>query len=159
MDNADPSLEAQLENGPVGVGTGQSAPRGNQAVVLFDGVCNLCNAGVNFIIDRDPRRVFRFAALQSPIGQEMMRKHGLDPAKFDTVVLVEEGRAYTRSSAALRILRLLRGGWALLYPFMVVPAPVRDAFYRFIARRRYGWFGQSATCRVPTPDIRDRFLT
>jgi predicted DCC family thiol-disulfide oxidoreductase YuxK len=125
-------------------------------VVLFDGVCNLCNAAVTFIIDRDPNAAFRFAPLQSEVGQEVVRACGLEGE--DTFVLVEHGRCFVRSTAALRIAGRLTGGWPLLRVLLAVPAPLRDAAYRFIARHRFDWFGRRDACRVPTPDLRRRFL-
>jgi predicted DCC family thiol-disulfide oxidoreductase YuxK len=139
-------------------GTAQGAG-GQGAVVLFDGVCNLCNGSVNFIIDRDPTARFRFAALQSSQATELLARLGQAPQpEPQSVLLVEDGRLYERSTAALRIARRLRGGWKLLYAFIVVPRPLRDAVYGFIARNRYRWFGKSEACRVPTPELRARFL-
>lgn len=133
---------------------------GAHPVVLFDGVCNLCNGAVQFIIDRDPEGTFRFASLQSERAGALLRAHGLEPPAGDpeSMVLVDGGRVYQRSSAALRIARRLRGGWGLLYGLMIVPSFVRDAVYRLIARNRYRWFGKSEQCRVPTPELRARFL-
>lgn len=128
------------------------------AVVLFDGVCNLCNASIHFIIDRDPRGRFRFAALQSDAGAEILRQAGLDAADLSSLVLWEGGRAYRYSTAALRIARRLSWPWPLLAVFLLIPAFLRDPVYRFIARNRYRWFGKSETCRVPTPELRARFL-
>jgi len=128
------------------------------AVVLFDGVCNLCNASVHFIIDRDPAAYFRFASLQGENGQALLRRHGLSTSDFDTLVLVEGGKVHMRSGAALRIARRLRGAWPLLAFFWVVPSPVRDALYAWVSRNRYRWFGQEEACRLPTPELRARFL-
>lgn len=130
-------------------------------VVLFDGVCNLCNGAVQFIVDRDPEGTFRFASLQSERAAALLREQGREPPAGDpeSLVLIEGGRLYERSTAALRIARRLRGAWPLLYTFVVVPRFVRDAVYRLIARNRYRWFGKSAECRVPTPELRARFLT
>lgn len=130
-------------------------------VVLFDGVCNLCNAAVTFIIDRDPEGVFRFAPLQSGLGQRLTRQCGLEAAvtgDAETIVLVEGGRCTVRSTAALRIARRLGGAWPLLAVLLEVPVPLRDAAYRLIARNRYRWFGRRDACRLPTPDLRRRFL-
>ncbi|MCI0573316.1 MAG: thiol-disulfide oxidoreductase DCC family protein [Myxococcaceae bacterium] len=128
-------------------------------VVLFDGVCNLCNGAVNFIIDRDPEARFRFASLQSPVGATLLERHGLKvQAEPESMVLLEGGHLYVRSTAALRIARHLRGAWRLLYVLLLVPRPLRDAAYRFIARHRYRWFGRTEACRVPTPALRARFL-
>jgi len=129
-----------------------------RAIVLFDGVCNLCNASVTFIIDRDRRGRFAFAPLQSEVGRALLRRHGPWPDAIDSVVLVEGGRAYTRSRAALRIARRLDGAWPLLYGLAVLPTPVLDALYDLVARNRYRLFGRTGACRVPTPALRARFL-
>ncbi len=131
-----------------------SAPQ----VVLFDGVCNLCHGSVQFIIARDPRQRFAFASLQSPAGQALLAAHGLPPDKLDSVLLLRDGRAYQKSTAALEITRQLRGGWPLLYVFRWVPRPVRDAVYEWVARHRYRWFGRQEACWVPTPALKARFL-
>lgn len=130
-------------------------------VILFDGVCNLCSGAVQFVIERDPEGHFRFASLQSEVGAELLRAHGLkvpegDP---DSIVLIEGGRSYESSGAALRIARGLSGLWWMLYAFIIVPAFLRDAVYRWVARNRYRWFGKSEECWVPTPDLRTRFLS
>jgi predicted DCC family thiol-disulfide oxidoreductase YuxK len=127
-------------------------------VILFDGVCNLCNASVNFVIDRDPASYFRFAALQSDSGRALLRRHGLDDGRVTGVVLISDSRAYTGSAAAVRIARHLRGAWKLLAALIIVPPFLRDAAYGLVARRRYRWFGKTDTCRVPTPELRERFL-
>lgn len=133
-------------------------PEQNHAVVLFDGVCNLCNASVDFILKRDKRDYFRFTALQSDAGGEIMRANALDPGKLDTFLLYEKERIYARSTAALRVARRLSGAWPLLYAFIIVPRPIRDFFYNRIAKNRYRWFGKRQTCRVPTPLERSKFL-
>jgi predicted DCC family thiol-disulfide oxidoreductase YuxK len=130
----------------------------NEPIVLFDGVCNFCNASVNFVIDHDRRRRIRFAALQSDTGQRLLQHFGLRTDDFDTSVLVENGRAYTKSAAALRIARNLGGWWSLLAILLAIPAFLRDAAYDVLARNRYRWFGKAETCRVPTPEVQDRFL-
>jgi predicted DCC family thiol-disulfide oxidoreductase YuxK len=128
------------------------------AVVLFDGVCNLCNGSVRFIIERDPRARFQFAPLQSPVADRLIGAQ-VDRASLpDSIVLVDEGRLYVRSSAALRIARGLRFPWPLAWVFMVVPRPIRDWVYDLIARHRYAWFGKRDECMVPTPEVRGRFL-
>lgn len=127
-------------------------------IVLFDGACNLCNGAVRFIIERDPRCLFRFASLQSPAGADLARHHGFPGDQLRTVALIDGGRIYTRSSAALRIARRLSGPWKLLTLFAVVPRPLRDVVYDWIARNRYRWFGTAGTCRIPEPGLRDRFL-
>jgi predicted DCC family thiol-disulfide oxidoreductase YuxK len=130
----------------------------NKPIVLFDGVCKFCNAGVNFILDHDTRRRFRFAPLQSEAGQAILRHFHLRTDDFDTMILVENGRTYGRSSAALRIARQLGGVWALFTVLFAVPPFLRDGAYDLLARHRYRWFGKTDSCRVPTPEIRDRFL-
>ncbi|MBI1295885.1 DUF393 domain-containing protein [bacterium] len=127
-------------------------------ILLFDGVCNLCNGAVKFIIAQDPKGKYAFASLQSTVGEALLRRHNLPTQHIDTVVLVEDGKAYTRSSAGLRVARGLGGLWALLYVFMVVPRPIRDAVYDFIARNRYRWFGRQESCMLPSKEIADRFL-
>ena len=130
----------------------------NHPIVLFDGVCNLCSGSVQFILKRDPEGRFRFASLQSEAGRSLMVEHGLDPDALSSVVVIEDGRAYQESSAALRIARHLPGAWKLLRVFAVIPRPIRDAVYRLIARNRYRWFGKTEACWLPTPELRTRFL-
>lgn len=128
------------------------------AIVLFDGVCNLCNGAVRFIVDRDPGGHFRFAPLQSDVGRELLARGGLQPDALDTMVLVEGDRCWTRSDAALRIVRRLSGAWPLLSVLRFLPRGLRDRAYRWVADHRYGWFGRRDICAVPTPDLRARFL-
>jgi predicted DCC family thiol-disulfide oxidoreductase YuxK len=130
------------------------------SIVLFDGVCNLCNASVQFIAARDPRQRFRFASLQSEVGRGLLAEHGVavpegDP---DSVILLEGGRVYERSTAALRIARRLSSPVRVLWLGIVLPRVFRDLVYRFVARHRYRWFGKSDTCAMPTPSMRARFL-
>ncbi|GAB3890196.1 thiol-disulfide oxidoreductase DCC family protein [Spirosoma agri] len=129
-----------------------------QPLLLFDGVCNLCNAAVTFVIHHDAKKRFRFASLQSQTGQATLRQLGRSTAQFDSFVLWENGQFYEQSTAALRVARQLSGGWPLLYGFIIVPSVIRDAVYRFIARNRYRWFGQRDACMLPTPDLKARFL-
>lgn len=134
------------------------APAG--PVVLFDGVCNLCHASVNYVIDRDPQGRFRFASLQSETARTLLEHHRvpIPGGEPDTVLLLEDGRVYAQSTAALRIARRLSGPTRLLSLFLAVPRPVRDLVYRLVARNRYRWFGRSDVCRVPTPALKARFL-
>lgn len=135
------------------------APETPPAVVLFDGVCNLCNASVNFLVDRDPERRLHFASLQSDVGAALAAKVGIEPDQRDTMVLVEGDRGSVRSTAALRIARYLGFPWKLLYyAGILVPRFIRDAIYRFTAARRYKWFGKSEMCRLPSPEDAGRFL-
>jgi predicted DCC family thiol-disulfide oxidoreductase YuxK len=128
------------------------------AVVLFDGVCNLCNGFVQFIIARDARRHFRFAALGSGAAGRLMAQAGIAPGSVDSLVLIEGSRAYVRSAAALRIARRLGFPWPLAYALIIVPRPLRDRAYDLIARHRYQWFGRRDVCMVPGPATKDRFL-
>jgi predicted DCC family thiol-disulfide oxidoreductase YuxK len=127
-------------------------------VLLFDGVCNLCNSSVQFIIERDPDARFRFASLQSEEGQAVLSRFENRPSDLSSVVLIQDDQLYARSEAALRVARQLGGGWSLLYAFIVVPRPIRDAVYDWIARNRYRWFGKKDACMIPSPDLQSRFL-
>lgn len=138
-----------------------SAPEaGDHPVVLFDGVCNFCNGSVNFIIDRDPTARFRFAAQQSDAARELLAARGVTLPEGDPegILLVVGDKVYRDSGAALRIAAGLRGFFKVLAVFWLVPWFLRDFVYKLIARNRYRWFGKSETCRVPTPDVRARFL-
>lgn len=128
------------------------------SVVLFDGHCNLCCGTVVFILRRDPGGRFRFASLQSHAGQNLLRRAGYPPDTLETVVLIENERAFDRSTAALRIARRLGSAWPLLYAFILIPRPLRDAVYAWVARHRYRWFGRRDQCLVPTGDMAGRFL-
>jgi predicted DCC family thiol-disulfide oxidoreductase YuxK len=135
-----------------------SAPSHARPIVLFDGVCNLCNASVQFLLERDRNGVLRFGSLQSDAGAEVLERCGMDPDHRASIVLVEGDRCYTRSSAALRIAKHLGGFYAALYAFVVVPRPIRDRIYEFVANNRYDWFGQRDSCYRPPADVQDRFL-
>jgi len=128
------------------------------AVILFDGVCNFCNGAVNFVISRDRDGYFKFAALQSAVGEELLDKHRIDKVETDSVVLIEDDKAYLHSSAALRIVRRLPGLWPVLYGLIIVPKGIRDWAYRLFAKHRYRLFGRREECMIPTPEIRTRFL-
>lgn len=130
----------------------------DHALILYDGVCHLCQGSVRFIIRRDPKKRFRFGFIQSPAGQAQLRAFPSVSEGLDSVVLIEDGRIYTQSTAALRIARRLTGGWPLLYAFILMPSVLRDAVYNVIARRRYRWFGQSSECALPSPEHNDRFI-
>jgi predicted DCC family thiol-disulfide oxidoreductase YuxK len=128
-------------------------------VVLFDGVCDLCDASVRFVADRDPEGRFRFAALQSEAAASLLAPLGRRvPAEPEALYLLEDGRLWERSTAALRIARHLRGPWRLAWALVVVPRPLRDLVYRAVARNRYRWFGRREACRLPPPQLRARFL-
>ncbi|HTK38387.1 MAG TPA: thiol-disulfide oxidoreductase DCC family protein [Pyrinomonadaceae bacterium] len=128
------------------------------AIVLFDGVCNFCNGSVNFMIERDAAGYFKFAPLQSETGKEVLDKFAVDPTEIDSIILVEDEKAYTHSTAALRIVRRLGGIWRWLYILRFVPRPIRDFFYELFAKYRYWLFGKKDVCMMPTPEIRERFL-
>ena len=128
------------------------------SVVVFDGVCNFCNASVNFIMARDPAGRFVFASNQSEAGAELLRRFGVDPEGVQSVYLVENDRIWSKSSAGLRIARRLRFPWNLLAVFRIVPRPIRDWGYDLIARNRYRWFGKTESCRLPSEAERARFL-
>lgn len=127
-------------------------------VVLFDGVCNLCTGLVQFIIPRDPKQRFRFAPLQSPVGRELLDRFDLPTDRLETFVLVEGDECYTKSAAALRIAKHLGGVYALLYPLRLIPRPVRDTVYDFVADRRYQWLGRRDRCMAPSPEVDAWFL-
>lgn len=127
-------------------------------VVLFDGVCNLCTASVQFVIQRDSRKRFRFASLQSAVAQHLLAGHATQGTRLDSVILIAGGRIYHRSSAALLIARRLDGFWPLLSVLLLIPRPLRDALYDWIGRRRYRFFGRRQLCWTPNPEIAERFL-
>lgn len=126
-------------------------------IILFDGVCNFCNSSVQFIINRDPTGIFKFASLQSDTGKKLLKQAGLTE-NLESIVLIIGDKYYLKSTAALQICRRLQGVWKLISLLRVVPVPIRDYFYNFIARNRYNWFGMQESCMLPTPEIRNRFL-
>ncbi len=127
-------------------------------VIVFDGVCNFCNASVNFVMKHDRRGRFRFASNQSEAGGDLLRRFGIDPGDVRTVYLVEGDRVFSRSTAALRIARGLTFPWSLGVAGIVIPRPIRDWVYDRIAANRYRWFGKTESCRLPTEAERARFL-
>lgn len=128
------------------------------SIILFDGVCNLCNSSVNFIIDHDKKNVFRFASLQSDAGQSLLKKFNLNVKDFNSIILVENDKFYERSSAVMKIVKKFPGLWKFLYLFIIIPPPVRNFVYDIIADNRYKWFGKKDSCRVPTPELKEKFL-
>ena len=130
----------------------------DKPLILFDGDCNLCNGFVQFVIRRDPRARFRFAALRSAAAQAALADAGVREELPDSIVLLQGGRVRTRSAAALAILRGLGWLWPLLSIFLVVPRPLRDWVYDWVARNRIRWFGRQQSCWVPTPELRARFV-
>lgn len=130
-----------------------------EAIVLFDGVCNLCNGTVRFVSRRDPVGKLRYASLQSDYGQRTLERFNRPKDELDTFILLEDDRIHTRSTAALRLTRYLRFPWPLLSVFLGVPRPLRDAAYNWVARNRYAWFGRVEACPLPTPELESRFLS
>lgn len=127
-------------------------------IILFDGICNLCNKTVQFIIRRDPKSKFRFASLQSEVGQSLMRQIGLPAENHNSLVYIRDNRFYIKSTAVLRILRGIGGGWLLLFGLIIIPRFLRDLGYDFIAKRRYRYFGKRESCMIPSRKYRGRFL-
>lgn len=127
-------------------------------VLLFDGVCTLCNGTVQFILKNDRRALFRFASLQSAAGSQLLKVSGYQGPPLDSVVLLANKKIYTHSDAVLEVARLLGNFWVVAYAFKLIPKRFRDAIYQWIARNRYAWFGKKDQCMLPTPDIQARFL-
>lgn len=128
------------------------------SIILFDGVCNLCNGAVNFVIKRDKSNVFKFAPLQENSGILLLKKHAIGPQKLDTIILIENDRVYLKSTAALRISKKMSNLWPLLYVCILLPKFLRDAVYDYIAKNRYTWFGKKDQCMIPSPATKDKFL-
>lgn len=127
-------------------------------IVFFDGVCNLCNSAVNFLLDHDPHNVLRFAPLQGTTFAEVERQFPKLAGMEASIVLYNDGKVYRQSAAILQLCLLLGGFWKLLYVGIIIPPPLRDALYAWIARNRYRWFGTRESCRMPTPELRAKFL-
>ena len=131
----------------------------NKKIILFDGVCNLCNTAVQFIIKYDKKDVFRFVALQSDLGIEITKHIGLDNRKMDSIILYEPGIAYyIKSEAALEIAKNLSGGVAILSIFNILPSSISNKVYDYIAKNRYKWYGKKDSCMIPTPELEAKFL-
>lgn len=129
-----------------------------QHIILFDGICNLCNSSVQFVIRHDKKEQFKFASLQSVAGQSLLHKGNFATKKLDSFVLISEGQYFTQSTAALKVLKILGGRWAALYVFILVPAFIRNAVYNFISKNRYRWFGKREECMLPSLQLKKRFL-
>jgi predicted DCC family thiol-disulfide oxidoreductase YuxK len=127
-------------------------------IILFDGVCNLCNGAVNFVIKRDTGNVFKFTPLQEKQGVLLLKMHAVDTQKLDSIVLIENEKVYVKSSAALRIARKMSNLWPLFFVLLIIPSFIRDGVYDFIAKNRYKWFGKKEQCMIPTPGSREKFL-
>jgi predicted DCC family thiol-disulfide oxidoreductase YuxK len=133
-------------------------PEGKK-IILFDGVCNLCDSFVQYVIKKDNKDHFRFVPLQSSLGQKIVRHIGIDPTKMDSIILYEPGLAYHyKSSAALEIGRYLGGFTALAIIFKIIPAFLRNPVYDYVARNRYKWYGKKESCMIPSPEIKAKFL-
>tara|TARA_R110002126_G_scaffold90284_4_gene215402 strand:+ start:2637 stop:3053 length:417 start_codon:yes stop_codon:yes gene_type:complete len=132
----------------------------NNKIILFDGVCNLCNSSVQYVIKRDKSNAYRFAALQSEIGKKLVEERGIDTSQIDSIILIEPGVAYyTKSTAALKIAQSFGGVWQLTSVFEWIPEKIRDWVYDYIAKNRYKWYGKKEVCMVPSPENNERFLT
>jgi predicted DCC family thiol-disulfide oxidoreductase YuxK len=130
----------------------------NHPIIFFDGVCNLCIGSVQFIIKHDPKHYFRFASLQSEIGQQILQQYNLPTAEFGSFILWEKGKVYTKSSAALRVTKNLNALWSGLYAFIIIPPLIRNAVYNLVAKNRYQWFGKKEECWIPTKELNSLFL-
>ena len=127
-------------------------------IILFDGVCNLCNSTVIRVIKNDKNDLFRFTTLQGAVGQVIVTEHGIDTSKTDSIILIDNNKAYTKSTAALRIAKNLSGAYPLLYGFIIIPNFIRDWVYDFIAKNRYKWYGKKDSCMIPTSELKAKFL-
>ena len=143
----------------VGMGTLENSEELPERLLLFDGVCNLCNASVRFVIQRDPKARIRFAPLSSELGNTFAKQVGQTGPEPTSIVYLRKGAVIQRSTAALYVARDLSGAWPLLFGFIVVPRVLRDLVYDLIARKRYAWFGRTDQCMVPPPDMATRFLS
>ncbi len=129
-----------------------------QHMIVFDGVCNFCNASVDFVMARDPQQKYKFGTLQSDAGQVILQNNNLSTQDFETFLYIQHGTVFTKSTAALKVAKGLTGVWPLLYGFIIVPRLIRDTVYQFIARRRYQWMGKREVCRLPSENDRSRFV-
>jgi predicted DCC family thiol-disulfide oxidoreductase YuxK len=129
-----------------------------QPVILFDGVCNFCNNAVNFVIKRDKKKQIVFAPLQSEAGKKLLEQHNLPADDMQSFIFIENGKAYSRSTAALKVCRYLSALWPLCYGAIIVPKFIRDGIYNWISRNRYKWFGVRQACMIPTAEVKTRFL-
>lgn len=131
----------------------------DKKIILFDGVCNLCNSSIQFVIKHDKKNHYKFAALQSDVAKILLNERGIDSSQIDSIVLIDPNTAYyIKSSAALEIGKSFGGGWRLLSIFEWVPRPIRDWIYDLIAKNRYSWFGKQNDCMIPTPELKAKFL-
>lgn len=129
-----------------------------QSVIFFDGLCNLCNGAVQFVIERDQKNAFHFASLQSDFAKLELQNFDVDLSQMSSFILLENGKLYQKSTAALRVTKKLNSLWPLLYAFIIVPPFIRNGVYNYIAKNRYKWFGKKESCWVPTPELKNRFF-
>jgi predicted DCC family thiol-disulfide oxidoreductase YuxK len=127
-------------------------------IIFFDGVCNLCNQSVQLVIKNDSKNQFKFAALQSEAGRRILLQNEFPLEQLTSFVLLENDRIYTKSTAALKVMKSLDGFWRIMYVFIIVPKFIRDGVYSWIAKNRYKWFGKQSTCWLPAPHLNNRFL-
>ncbi len=128
-------------------------------VILFDGICNLCNDVVNLLLDLDKSNILYFSSLQSDFGQFVLQKFNLPTDNFNSFIFLKKGKIYQKSDGALEVCRTLGGFWKILYFFKIIPTFARNAIYEWVAQNRYRWFGKKEYCRVPTPNLQARFLS
>lgn len=128
-------------------------------IILFDGVCNFCNSGINYVIAHDKNKTFKFSPLQSQTGIELQQKFKITPIDLNTILLIKNDKIYNKSTAVLCIAKELNSISKLLFIFIIVPKPLRDIVYSYIAKNRYKWFGKKDTCMIPTDDVKSRFLS
>jgi predicted DCC family thiol-disulfide oxidoreductase YuxK len=147
---------ARLSNLPGGIT--MNAEVTGHGILLFDGECNLCNHAVQFIIPRDSGAYYRFAALQSEVGEQILAQYQLSYTEMNTVILIQNGKIFTKSTAALKLVRHLNRMWPLLYVFIIIPRLLRDPIYEWVARNRYKWFGRREFCMMPSSEMKSRFL-
>ena len=131
----------------------------NKKIILFDGVCNLCNTSVQYVIRHDKKDIFRFVALQSDLGQSILKHIGIDTKNIDSIILYEPGVAYFyKSSAAIEIAKTLGGFFTISAIFSIIPTGLRNLIYDFVAKNRYKWYGKQEACMIPTPELKAKFL-
>jgi predicted DCC family thiol-disulfide oxidoreductase YuxK len=130
----------------------------DKPIVLFDGVCNLCNGAVQFIIRHDKKKQYLFASLQSKEGQKLLKQYNFPLNELNSFILIINGKVYTKSTGALHVAKKLKGLYPVLYGFIIVPKFVRDGIYNWVAKNRYKWFGKKDECMIPSPELKARFL-
>jgi predicted DCC family thiol-disulfide oxidoreductase YuxK len=130
----------------------------NKKIILFDGVCNLCNSSVHFIIKKDKKKQFLFTSLQSDAARDILLQFQLKNSELDSILLIENGQVYQKSDAILKIVKHLNGIWKISYGFIILPKFIRDYVYIIIAKNRYRWFGKREVCMIPTKELEMRFL-